>query len=686
MTNLSLTYSFWWVFICLLVGLIYAWIQYAKTAPWSKEINYLLAGLRTMLVALICFFFLEPFMQSIINYYQKPLMVIAVDNSESMKLAGSTQELEDLNSNIKEVNEALLTRGFDVNIIDLNGRVDDVDSLRYINSGTNLSKQLNAIKNDFGSFNLSGVVLFSDGIFNEGYSPLALSTTYPIYAVGVGDTSKIRDLAIKEIRHNSTVFEGNDLLLEVQVLNTGVDANSSQLIVYQKGKLISTEKIVIDDNQRLIKSIISIPISGSGKQSLTVKLNPVKGEYTGLNNTQTIYFDVIDARKKVLLIAAAPHPDLKAIKSSIEKSEYYQLELTYEMPKELDFDLIIAHQYPAIKSNSADKASFKTSEIPKLMIVGLASDFRFLTTDLALFNSPNVVSKIDLVKPVINNAFDKFHLSDSFLEWVSDLPPIAVPYGLVVNKGSIDEFLTQQIGSVSTKQPLLYFTNFKEQRMGVLLGTNIWKWRLDEFRLNQTHENFDALISKTIQYLGANVNKKRFYINSQKAFYEKGEEVIFNTEAYNSVFERVVGNKVSLTITDENSNKTNYSFVPLSENSIYKISGLAEGVYRYNAATEINEKKYYSSGQFVVRKLNKEALNPVADFDLLRKVASKSKASFFKITQTHELITEIESLNPVSSIHTTEKDEPLINFKWLMIFLMLLATSEWFLRKFYGGY
>ena len=119
---------------------------------------------------------------------------------------------------------------------------------------------------------------------------------------------------------------------------------------------------------------------------------------------------------------------------------------------------------------------------------------------------------------------------------------------------------------------------------------------------------------------------------------------------------------------------------------MYKVGNLNEGVYSYRASTEIESKKYYASGQFVVKALNQEALNPVADFELLRKVAFKSQGSFYTLNQIDELSSQFDQLNPVSTIHTTEKDEPLINFKWVMLILLLLASTEWFLRKYYGGY
>ncbi len=692
MTNISLTYSFWWVFVCLLVGGVYAWIQYTKTATWSNQLNYILAFFRAMLVTFICFFLLEPYVQSITNYHQKPFMIVAVDNSESIKLNSTPKEILKLKSAIKNVKLALIAKGYDVNLLDLEtNKIENIDSLKFQYSSTNLSAQLNKINSNYSNFNLSGIVLFTDGIFNEGFSPYTIPFNFPIYTIGVGDTSLIKDIAIKEVIHNSTVFENNSLMLEIQVAASEISHASSEIIISKKGRVILRKAVVLNANQSLVKTLVSIPVSGSGMQSLNIELKPIEDEFTVLNNKETIYFDVIDAKKRILLIASAPHPDLKAIKSTLEQSEYYEVDLAYSLPKKLNYDLLITHQYPTTKTTLIDKETLLLAEVPKWIIIGNSSDSRFLSSGLNLLNSAGSTSKIDLVKPIFNAGFDKFQLDDSFIEWVSDLPPIASPYGLSINNLPRDEFLNQQIGNVVTNRPLLFFTKFKEQRLGVLLGTNIWRWKLDEFRTNQNHTNFTKFIFKNVQYLTSDKRKKRFYVYPQKELYSKGEDVLFYAEEYNTVFERIVGKKVSLSLTQEGGEQNKYSFVPLSENSVFKISNLPQGVYSYAASTVYDNyqkggEKHYSSGQFVVQELNKETLNPVADFDLLRKIANKTQASFYQLDSINEFKNKIESLSPVSTIHSTQKDNPIINLKWVLIFLISLATAEWFLRKFYGGY
>lgn len=670
-----------------MLGVGYAILQYSKSAPWSKRLNYALAVIRTALITLICLLLLEPYLKSIENYFQKPLMLIAVDNSASIELNASSAEILKLKAGIKSVKSDLIDQGFDVNIIDLDGsEIESTDSLKFLHSTTDLSKQLIKAKTEYANFNLSGIILFTDGIFNAGYTPSAISFSYPIYTIGLGDTSEIKDISIAEIKHNSTVFEGNSLLLEVHTFSTGVTNISTEITVWQKGKIIARNTIQLSENQSLTKTIFTIPIIGSGKQSLTINLQPIEGEFTELNNKQSVYFDVINAQKKILIIASAPHPDLKAIKSSIEQSEYYKVDLAYELPEELVYDLIITHQYPTTKTSARDKDLLLSAGIPLWMVIGNSNDFGYLQNKLNLLTSNRFTGKTDLVRPVYNPNFDKFRLEDDFLEWISDIPPLATPYGLTINNSSVDEFLYQQIGNVLTKQPLLFFTQNQEARLGVLLGTNSWKWKLDEYRTNGTHVNFDGLISKTIQYLSSNTNKKRFYVYPKKNLFEKGEDVLFLTEEYNALFERIVGEKVTLDLTHESGSKTTQTYVPLSENSVYKLSELAEGVYNYEASTKLDGKNYFSTGQFVVQQLNKEALNPVADFSLLKKMANSSNGSFYELAQIEQLKSAISDFDPISTIHSNEKEEPILSVTWIFSLLVLIAAMEWFLRKFFGGY
>ncbi len=85
-----------------------------------------------------------------------------------------------------------------------------------------------------------------------------------------------------------------------------------------------------------------------------VEVLPQPGEFSTRNNRQDVYLDVIDGKEKVLLLALAPHPDIKALRSILEKNQNYELDVRIltgtaaeaTAPADKQYDLIILHQIP----------------------------------------------------------------------------------------------------------------------------------------------------------------------------------------------------------------------------------------------------------------------------------------------------------------------------------------------------
>lgn len=79
----------WYVGICLLAGIAYAYFLYQPKPIWSKSINYALAAFRGALVSIIAFLLLNPLLRSIQTLSDKPKVVLAIDNSESVGSYGT---------------------------------------------------------------------------------------------------------------------------------------------------------------------------------------------------------------------------------------------------------------------------------------------------------------------------------------------------------------------------------------------------------------------------------------------------------------------------------------------------------------------------------------------------------------------------------------------------------------------
>ena len=72
------------ILLCLAAGAGYAALLYSAKAPWSRGLNYGLAALRFGVVSFLCFLLLSPFLKTTTNTTEKPTLVLALDNSQSV--------------------------------------------------------------------------------------------------------------------------------------------------------------------------------------------------------------------------------------------------------------------------------------------------------------------------------------------------------------------------------------------------------------------------------------------------------------------------------------------------------------------------------------------------------------------------------------------------------------------------
>ena len=55
-----------------------------------------------------------------------------------------------------------------------------------------------------------------------------------------------------------------------------------------------------------------------------IRISPIANEFSKENNVKDLFIEVLDARQKILILAASPHPDLAAIKKFLsEKTTMY---------------------------------------------------------------------------------------------------------------------------------------------------------------------------------------------------------------------------------------------------------------------------------------------------------------------------------------------------------------------------
>ena len=196
----------------------------------------------------------------------------------------------------------------------------------------------------------------------------------------------------------------------------------------------------------------------------------------------------------------------------------------------------------------------------------------------------------------------------------------------------------------------------------------------------------DDLVLKVLQFISAKDDKRKLRIYPINTEFLLGEKVVFETEIYNAIYEKLYNLPIKLEIKDEKGTTRNFSYSTTADNSKFEISSLPAGVYRYRASTTVLGKSELSSGEFVIRDIQLENLNLTADFDVLRQLSAKTGGKFFKNNQFEEIKQTILNHKVPEKIDATEDLKEMINLRWIFFLILGLLTAEWVFRKYLGGY
>lgn len=693
MNKLSLLFESppWLIGVGVLIGLTYASILYFRTkVPWGKNTNYVLAVLRFLMVTQLTLLLFGPLIRQIQNSKEAPIIVFAIDNSQSISEIEDSARLSSFQNRINSLQQDFNDNGYFTEIRTLKGPNTRNTKIQFNEISSNLNEMLRGIQNDYESRNLSNVLLFSDGLYNLGNNPGFHPYNFRISTIGLGDTTQRPDLNLNAVLYNKIAYEGNKFPIIAELFSYNL-AGKTVTVQLEKNRTVLEQKQIKISNQNQFDQVeFLVEADESGMKRYTLRAIPVDGEFIVSNNIKEAFIDIIKGKQKILLVAPAPHPDIKAIKSALESNDNYEV-ITYikgiNTFVEDKYDAVVLHQVPDKRRKYVSLLSkIQNEKIPAFFIYGNQSDInKFNELNGAVRIQP-ISYQRDNVFPFYNPGFGKFLYNAENIEALNNFPPVKVPFANYEVLPQSDVMLYQKVGKVNTQKPLLLIQRTNERSTAVLLGEGIWSWRLQEFAQNQSHTAFDEMISKIIQFLSTKEDKRKFKVYPIKNEYLNSESVVFETEVYNDIYEQTYGHKIDLKIVDDKNNSHGYSFVISDKNSRYRISGLENGIFTYQANAVINGNNETVTGSFTVKDLQIETTKLTADHNLLRNVAALNGGKFYGKNQLDQLKNDILNQEVINKIYTSETFLSIINMKWGFFILLLFVSIEWFLRKFHGSY
>jgi len=689
--EIILTQSSYFIAFCIFAGVLVAALLYfgEKELPQTTRIG--LGVLRGIAVALIAFLLLGPLLRNVDTRTQKPVFLIAEDQSTSVKTS-----VDSLNQQIDQLAQSVSEK-YDVQRIGIGERIRPLpDTTKDL--ATDLSQLFEYAKDNYPPELLGGILLISDGIYNQGSDPSYASAglTTPVYSIPLGDTTPARDVTIIDALYNRIAYLGDKLEIQVDVQATNLSGSSTTLTLSElapNGRTIQLESksLAIASKRNFQTTRFLVEPKRAGVARYVVQASGPRDERNKINNKRTISVDVLDARQQILILAASPHPDISALRQSLESNKNYEtsFKLLQNLTDEVkEADLVIFHNLPSAGKDIGDVLKqLDSRKVGRLFISGKQTNIADLNDAQGLFSITAKGSQVNEVTPKLNGAFTLFTLNEEWNQTIKSWPPAVAPFAEYSALSTGDVLLTQRIGRVDTDFPLLAAGEVNGSKVGVFAGQGLWRWRLAEYQQNQSQEVFDGLISSLVQYLALREDKRPFRVTTSERLYTTSEDITLQGELYNASYQLVNEPDVNLRIS--NSDGTDYPFLMDKVGNSYRLSvgKLPAGRYDFRASTSFNGTDYTSSGSFNVEERQLESIVTTANWNLLQRISDQQGGRLVLPGAISSLTEDLLSDNVAKPVlYQSVRTRPLIDWPWLLAIALGLLAVEWFFRRRLGTY
>jgi hypothetical protein len=669
-----------WLFLIIAILLSLGAGYWVLLADKRRAVPYpwLTALLRAVVVFLACWLLLAPAFTLSRNETEKPVVLFLQDDSRSVADA-----LKNDSAAYRKNVTALLEQLSDKYHV-IRRSFNSGDSLfRYKQQSTDISAALSRTQDFLGEQNIGAVILATDGRYNQGVNPLYqnLALRSSMYTVAIGDSNAAKDIRIAQTYANKTVALNSQFEIRADMIAELCNGYNNRIQLHEvNGDADASENIAVSSDRYDRSVSFTVRAATAGLHHYVITVPVADGEQNTANNRRDVFVSVTDEKKNILIAAAAPHPDVNALKEALSALEGYHVTVATpdRMPENFSgYQVLILHNLPAAGTNIVQK--IQAANKPVWYVLGAQSDINAVNqlqrTARLNMNSGMMQDAF----AVYNPSFSGFTLPQTVQAVFDKMPPLSIPagnlsaapdaYTLLVQRGGANPLWLLRPGNVPA---------------ALLAGEGIWRWRLYEYKNTGQHIVIDECIRQTVSFLAAANSENPFRVELSKYVWSDQEAVTLNAYLLNANNEQVNTPEVQLTITDSAGYKENFSFE--RSGTAYRLNtGIhAGGTYRYEAKTVYNGKTYTAAGSYVIESMPLELMQTGADYPLLYSLAKKYNGSLVparNVGSLYDAIVHNNNIKPL--IRTRTEAVPLIDWKWYFFLLLLVAVAEWLLRKYW---
>lgn len=665
----------------------------------ERKFKVLLMGLRAAGLLCLLLVLSNPLLQRSATVEEQHIIPVLLDQSLSTSIERDEwQGLETYKQLVSQLSQLsttikLIPYGFDQEIYSL-----ELDRLQLTGGETDLAKAIGSVYET--QPNAKAILLLSDGIYNSGRDPRFVSDRIdiPIYALGLGDTTQIRDLSIQAIQAPESGYKNTPIPVEVSLKNDGFTGVQTTVELRSNGNLLESKTVSFSGQRSVQQVSFLITPTSEGLLPFEILLKPISNEWTTRNNKRSFSIDVQDNRLRILLLSFEVHPDVKVIQQVLDDDEtIFSTSLAWlngdrfmggVLPTKADtLDLIVLYGFPHAKIPASLRASVvnllsKTSYLlaasplfdPSLALQSLQSS---LPLQWSPINEPYEVG-VHLNKQRRDHPILKFQAPD-----FNRAPRLFAHIRNIKASSGAEVLLQADFKGSVLDAPLLVVRSIGDRRTSVLNAFGYYTWNLNSQLSFQT--GIQELLRNTILWTSTKPDDRLLTVKPTKTAFDSQENIILNAFVKDESETAVTDGVVNIQIQSNGATPLSYSF----NNDGYgkyslNLNALPSGSYTYTASAYRGSRKLDErSGQFNVTENVMEYLSIQRNDALLKDLSSTTNGVYYPWKQVDRLIDDMNKQKTFSRLHSETYVADWYAYRnpiWFLLALLML-TCEWLMRK-----
>lgn len=664
------------LFALIAAGLSYYLYNKANIPKFTKAA---LITLRTVSLFLILMLLLNPFIDYFKEYILESPNIVLIDRSRSMEITDKNGLTDKAEKDLRNFNN-MVFYNWGSGLIQGNGNNDSGIS-KYSDYSTNLALALENIQN-LNLERINSVTVLSDGLINEGnnITQAAKNLNVPINFLLTGDTVQKKDVVLKNVLYNKKQFINSSSKVFAEI-ETHDFAGEIKVNLFENNRKIKTNPVMISGGSSKFETTFELYSPAEGMNKYKIEIEPVEGEITTINNNGIFYIKFIDNKIKLLLVSGNPSYDLSALKQTLNRSENIKYETRVqknstefyegELPEFREYDAVLLQGIPNNHTNTGT-VDYIRNQIKKHK------------TALIFFNSADIsITKLNALNDVlpfgINDSqqrearglmtliISELAAGSENLRRLNNLPQSYFMQGAFSSKPN------STILGLFNSEPAIITDNSGEIKSAAFLGYGFHEWNLSP---GGSYEYLQNLTSGFISSCVDENSKDIFTVKTDKSSYATGEPVIVSA----SLKENSINGKAIVTISG-NGNTSVFELSKESENTFKsELKFFEKGDYTIKAELyENNSVKYNGLTKFTIDDPFMEYRETKATDETLKQIALNTGGTVISgngISANEEIFKSKHQSNEGYTFKSLFRKSV-----WYLIFILVLLSIEWYLRK-----